>query len=346
MAKKTKRVLITGITGQDGSYLAEFLTDKGYEVYGLVRRTSLDPLMRIDHLTVPRRVKLLYGNLRDSASIRRALEESKPDEIYNLAAQSDVGISFKIPEETEETNHYGLGRLVHEAFRINPKVRIYQASTSEMFGATPPPQHERSPFRPVSPYAEAKLRAHENYVVGYRDRHGFFICSGILFNHESPRRGEHFVTRKITLSLAKVKLGFQERVELGNLNSKRDWGYAGDYIKAMWLMLQQPKPEDFVIATGEHHSVRDFVNAAAKVLGMELYWSGKGVKEVARDRQGVVRVSVNPAFYRPNEVQSLLGDSRKAQRKLGWKPEVSFNELVEMMALSDLRSVREQRYVR
>ena len=339
--QKQKRALITGITGQDGSYLADFLLSQGYEVFGLYRRTSLDPLQRIAHLAVPRKVTLIYGNMRDSASLARALAEAKPDEIYNLAAQSDVGVSFKVPEETMEINYFGLGRLMNEAVRINPKVRIYQASTSEMFGATPPPQSERSPFRPVSPYGESKLKAHQDFVEGYRRKHGIYVCSGILFNHESPHRGEKFVTRKITLSLAKIKLGLQERLELGNLDAKRDWGFAGDYVKAMWKLLQQKTPEDFVISTGVHHSVRDFVNAAAEVLGMPLSWSGKGVKEIGRDRRGIVRVAVNPAFYRPTDVHSLLGDNRKARRKLGWKPEVSFHELVEMMVLADLRRVRD-----
>jgi len=334
---KKKRVLITGITGQDGSYLAEFLLDKDYEVYGLIRRTSLDPLMRIDHLAVPRRVKLLYGNLRDSSSLKRAIEEAKPHEIYNLAAQSDVGISFKVPEETMEVNYLGLGRLVNEAYMINPKVKIYQASTSEMFGNTRPKQNEKSLFRPISPYGKAKLKAHEDFVVGYRKKHNLFICSGILFNHESPRRGEHFVTRKITISLAKIKLGLQDYIELGNLNARRDWGYAGDYVQVMWKILQQKKPDDFVIATGKSNTVREFVNVTASSLGIRLNWSGKGMNEVAKDRYGKVRVKVNSAFYRPNEVYYLEGDSGKARRKLDWKPETSFEELVEMMVLADLK---------
>lgn len=342
MAKK-KKAFITGITGQDGSYLAEFLLEKGYDIYGLIRRTSLDPLMRIDHLAVPRRVKLLYGNLRDSSSIRRALEEVQPDEIYNLASQSDVGISFKVPEETFEVNYYGVGRLVNEAIRLNKKVKIYQASTSEMFGKTKPQQSEKSPFSPVSPYGEAKLKAHEDFVVGYRERHNIFVCSGILFNHESPRRGEHFVTRKTTISLSKIKLGLQDCLELGNLDARRDWGYAGDYVKAMWQILQQKKPDDFVIATGKSHTVRELVNATASALGIQLRWSGRGVNEVAKDNQGRIRVKINPAFYRPNEVYYLEGDSSKARRRLGWKPETSFEELVEMMILADLRNLSKQK---
>jgi GDPmannose 4,6-dehydratase len=339
--RRAKRAFITGLSGQDGSYLAEFLLDKGYEVFGIVRRTSLDPLERIAHLTVPRKVTVLYGNMRDAASLQRALEIARPDEVYNLAAQSDVGVSFHVPEETFEINYLGLGRLVNEAIKVNPKARIYQASTSEMFGATPPPQNERSLFHPVSPYGESKLKAHQDFVEGYRKQHGIYICSGILFNHESPRRGERFVTRKVSISLAKIKLGLQERLELGNLSAKRDWGFAGDYVKAMWMMLQRDMPEDFVIATGRQHTVRDLVNTVAKVLGMEFTWSGKGAKEIARDRNGIVRVVVNPAFYRPSEVHNLLGDSRKAVRKLGWKPAVSFEELMEMIALSDLRLVRD-----
>ena len=331
-----KRALITGITGQDGSYLAEHLLAEGYEVWGLMRRTSLDPLLRLGTLALDRKITLLYGNLRDSASLLRALEESKPDEIYNLAAQSDVGVSFKCPEETMEINYFGLGRLVNEAITVNPKVRIYQASTSEMFGRTKPPQNETSTFAPVSPYGEAKLKAHEDFVTGYRERHGLYICSGILFNHESPRRGEHFVTRKITISLAKIKLGLQKKFSLGNLEAKRDWGYAGDYVRAMHLMLQQKKPQDFVIATGESHTVRDFVEAAAKAAGIQIHWRGKGLKEVGLDEKGNIILDIRKEFYRPREVDYLLGDSTKARKKLGWKPSVTFEGLVEMMVTADL----------
>lgn len=329
-----KRALITGITGQDGSYLAELLISKGYTVYGLVRRSSNDPFVRLRHLKD--QIHIVYGNLRDSGSLERAIAEAKPDEIYNLAAQSDVGISFKCPEETEEIDYYGVGRLVNAAMRLNPNVRIYQASTSEMFGKTKPPQNEKAPFQPVSPYGLAKLKAHEDFVVGYREKHKLYICSGILFNHESPRRGEHFVTRKITISLAKIKLGLQEHLELGNLDAKRDWGFAGDYVGLMWKMLQQKKPEDYVIATGESHTVRDFVNAAAAALGMELRWSGKGLKEVAKNEKGKVIVKVNKDFYRPAEVDYLLGDSSKAEKLLKWKPKTSFSELVRLMAEADL----------
>lgn len=340
MAKKTtkKRALITGFTGQDGSYLAELLVDKGYEVFALVRRSSNDPMVRVYPLVRDsKKVTIINGNMRDSGSLRRAVEESRPDEIYNLAAQSDVGISFKVPEETFEINYHGLGRLIHEAVAVNPKVRIYQASTSEMFGKTPPPQNEKSPFVPASPYGEAKLRAHEDYVVGYREKHGLYICSGFLFNHESPRRGEHFVTRKITKSMAGIKLGLQESFELGNLDAKRDWGFAGDYVELMWRMLQQKGvPKDYVISTGEAHTVREFVQATADALGMKITFSGKGVKEIAKDENGKIILRVNKKYYRPSEVHSLLGDSRKARRELGWKPKVTFSELVRMMAVADL----------
>ncbi len=338
--KKKKVALITGVTGQDGSYLAELLLAEGYEVWGMLRRTSLDPHMRIQHLTLPKHIKLVYGNMRDEATLREALERSQPDEIYNLAAQSDVWVSFKCPDETMEINYYGVGRLVYEAMKLNPKVRIYQASTSEMFGATNPPQNENSPFQPVSPYGEAKLRAHEDYVKGYREKHGLFICSGFLFNHESPRRGEHFVTRKVTISLAKIKLGLQESFALGNLDAKRDWGFAGDYVKVMHKMLQQKKPEDYVIATGQSHTVREFVNAAANAIDMPITWSGKGLKEIGKTKDGRTVITVSKEFYRPNEVHSLLGDSRKAQRKLKWKIGTTFGDLAVMMARADYERLK------
>lgn len=332
-----KRALITGITGQDGYYLTKFLLDKDYEIFGLVRRSSNNPFARFDKdISVWKKINVIYGNLRDVDSLRRALDISKPDEIYNLAALSDVGVSFQCPSETMEINYHGVGKLVTEAHQMNPNVKFYQASTSEMFGRTNPPQSEFSVFLPVSPYAEAKLRAHEDYIVGYRNKYGLHASSGILFNHESPKRGENFVTRKITLSLAKVKAGLQDFVELGNLDAKRDWGFAGDYVEAMWMILQQPKADDFVISTGENHTVRDFVNIAAKHLGMELSWEGEGENEVAKDQNGKIVVKINPKFYRPNEVHNLLGDSTKARKILGWKPRTSFDELVKMMVLSDL----------
>lgn len=333
-----KRALITGITGQDGSYLSKLLLDKGYEVHGLVRRSSHDPFVRLRKHKDG--VIMHYGDLRDLGALHRVVELSNPDEIYNLAAQSDVGVSFKCPEETYEINYAGLGRLVHAAAAHNPKVRIYQASTSEMFGMTQPPQDEYSSFAPVSPYGETKLKAHEEFVKNYRNNHNLYICSGILFNHESPHRGEHFVTRKITISLAKIKEGLQESVSLGNLDAKRDWGYAGDYVEAMWLMLQRDTPEDFVIATGIQHSVREFVVATGNALGMRFTWEGTGVDEVGRDQNGVVRVKVNPALYRPQEVHSLMGNAEKARRKLNWQPKTSFAELVTMMAESDLASIK------
>jgi len=335
-----RRALITGITGQDGSYLTEYLLGKGYEVWGLMRRTSLDPLLRLDELARKRAFHILYGNLRDSASLARALEESRPDEIYNLAAQSDVGISFKCPEETMEINYHGLGRLIHEAIKINPHVRIYQASTSEMFGNTPAPQHEESTLSPVSPYGESKMKAYEDFVQGYRERHGLFIASGILFNHESPRRGENFVTRKITISLAKIKRGLQEGFSLGNLEARRDWGFAGDYVKAMHTILQQETPKDYVISSGISHSVRDFVEAAAREIGMPMHWRGSGTDEVGLDPNGKIILTINKEFYRPREVNDLRGNSEKAERELGWKPETSFEELVAMMVRADLARIR------
>src|SRR3989344_4623010 len=335
-----KRALITGLTGQDGSYLAEFLLGKGYQVFGLVRRSSSDPFGRLQDLAINRQIKIIYGNLRDSASLARALDQSQPDEIYNLAAQSDVGISFQCPEETLEINYFGLGRLVNEALKIVPQAKIYQASTSEMFGATPPPHHEQSPFRPVSPYAEAKLKAHLDFVVNYRERHHLFICSGILFNHESPRRGKHFVTRKITHSLAKIEAGLQETLLLGNLEAKRDWGFAQDYVEAMWLMLQKDQPEDFVIATGESRTVREFFETAARLIGFKIRFEGKGQDEVAKDEKGKIILKIDPKYYRKAEVDSLLGDASKAYKELGWKPKTSFEELVRIMLEHDRDEVR------
>lgn len=333
-----KKALITGITGQDGSYLAEFLLKKGYKVYGLVRRTSNDPFARFDYPNI--KIQKVDGNMRDLNSISRAMKDIVPDEVYNLAAQSHVGVSFTCPEETEDINYYGVGRIINEAIKVNPKVKIYQASTSEMFGSSKPPQNENTPFRPVSPYADAKFRAHQDFVINARNK-GFFVCSGILFNHESPRRGAQFVTRKITISLAKIKLGLQPFLELGNLDAKRDWGFAGDYVEAMWKMLQQKTPEDFVISTGESHTVREFVNESAKILGIDIVWSGKGLKEVGKDKKnGKIMIKINPKFYRPAEVDFLCGDSAKARKKLGWHPKVSFEELVKMMTLWDQENIK------
>ena len=338
--KKGKRALITGLTGQDGSYLAEFLVGKGYTVFGLVRRSSNDPFVRLGELMRARKVVVLYGDMRDAAAIRRAVDVAKPDEIYNLAAQSDVGISFMCPEEAAEINYYGLGRLVHAVLDSGLYPKIYQASTSEMFGSSNPPQNEKTPFKPVSPYGIAKLRAYEDFVVGYRKKYPkLFICSGFLFNHESPRRGEHFVTRKITIFLAKIKLGEQDSFSLGNLNALRDWGYAGDYVKAMWMMLQQKIPKDYVIGTGKQHSVRHFVEASAALLGMQVRWKGEGIKEVGMVGNKVI-LTINKKFYRPVEVNSLCGDPTKARRELGWKPEVTFEDLVKLMTLADLEKER------
>ena len=338
-----KRALITGITGQDGSYLAEFLLDKGYDVFGFMRRSSTEPLLRIEHLVLNKRISLINGNLRDIAAIERAVKESRPDEIYNLAAQSDVGISFVCPEETWEINYHGVGRLVHAAMKFSPKAKIYQASTSEMFGSTLPPQNEQSPFRPVSPYAEAKLGAYQDYVLGYREKHGLFFYSGILYNHESPRRGKHFVTRKITHSLAKIFLKAQDCLELGNLAAVRDWGYAKEYVEAMWLMLQQEQPDDFVIATGQGHTVKEFVDLAAQALEMKIFWYGEGQEMVGLDNDRKVIVKINPKFYRPNEVDELIGDSSKAKKAFGWQSRTSLETLAAIMARNDLRLALSQR---
>lgn len=335
MATHQKRALITGITGQDGSYLAEFLLGKGYRVFGLMRRTSTDSRGRIPP-EAAKKITFIHGSMTDGASLEAALRQARPDEIYNLAAQSHVGVSFTCPWETFEIDYYGVGRLLRASLRICPTARIYQASTSEMFGRSKPPQNEKTPFDPLSPYAEAKVKAYEDFVLPYRSRHGMFIASGILFNHESPRRGEDFVTRKITLGLVRFCLGDRTTLELGNLNAKRDWGYAPEYVAAMWRMLQKKKPDDFVIATGETHTVREFVKAAAVALHVPLRWSGKGLAEVAKDDKGRVVVRINPKFYRPTDVEYLSGDARKAERILGWKPKVTFTELVRLMAEADL----------
>ncbi len=335
-----KKAFITGITGQDGSYLSELLVDKGYEVHGLVRRTSNDPMERIEKLRLGHRLKLHEGNMRDLNTIRTALERAVPDEIYNLAAQSHVGTSFNCAEETWEVNYYGLGRIVHEALRVNPHVKIYQASTSEMFGNSPPPQNEKTPFDPQSPYAEAKLRAHQDFVVGTRERRNAFVLSGILFNHESPRRGKQFVTRKITHSLAKIAHGVQDSFSLGNIDVKRDWGFAGDYVKAMWQMLQKDVPDDYVIATGDRHTVREFIEIAGLYLGMIIEWEGSGESTIGKNRRtGKPIITIDKALYRPHEVYNLCGDPLKAYRMLGWRPTVPFVSLVEMMVRADYDAV-------
>jgi GDPmannose 4,6-dehydratase len=340
-----KRALITGITGQDGSYLAEFLLEKGYEVHGLKRRTSLFNTDRIDHLFQDLHEKKLrfylhYGDMTDSSSLQRVVEKVRPDEIYNLAAQSHVAVSFQEPEYT--ANSVGLGTLrLLETIRtlgLAKKARFYQASSSELFGKVrQTPQRETTPFYPRSPYGVAKLYAYW-ITVNYREAYGLYACNGLLFNHESPRRGETFVTRKITRGLARIKLGLDETLWLGNLEAKRDWGHARDYVEMMWLMLQQDSPADYVIATGRQRSVRQFVEAAARELDVPLAWKGSGPSERGvNPRTGKTIVALDPRYLRPTEVETLLGDAAKARRTLGWKPRVTFEELVREMARADLR---------
>ena len=335
------KALITGINGQDGSYLAELLLFKGYEVHGIIRRTSTNNLYRIKHILS--KITLHYGDLSDSLSLVKIIQEVNPDEIYNLAAQSDVRASFDVPEYSADVDAVGTLRLL-EACRIcgiEKTVKFYQASTSELFGKVEEsPQSETTPFHPYSPYAIAKLYSYW-IIKEYREAYGMFACNGILFNHESERRGEEFVTRKITLAAARIAQGLQDHLELGNLNSLRDWGYAKDYVECMWLMLQQDKPDDFVIATGEQHSVREFVELAFKYNGISMKWQGSGIKEIGIDtKTNKVIVSINPKFFRPTEVTSLCGDSTKAKTILGWNPlKTNFNELVSIMAESDKRKV-------
>jgi GDPmannose 4,6-dehydratase len=349
----SKVALITGITGQDGAYLAEFLLKKGYIVHGIKRRTSLFNTDRIDHLYQDPHVSnrnfiLHYGDMTDSSSLVHIIQKVQPDEIYNLAAQSHVAVSFEEPEYTANSDALGTLRLL-EAIRIlglGQKARFYQASTSELYGKVQEiPQKETTPFYPRSPYGVAKLYAYW-ITVNYREAYGMFACNGILFNHESPIRGETFVTRKITRALARIKLGLQDCLYLGNLDSKRDWGHARDYVEAQWLMLQQSVPEDFVIATGEQHSVRDFVNAAVGKLDLKIRWEGKGVDEKALDAQGRVIVAVDPRYFRPAEVETLLGDPSKAKQKLGWSARTSFQELVEEMVTEDLKSAERDELVK
>ena len=338
-----KIALITGITGQDGAYLAEFLLSKGYEVHGIKRRTSLFNTDRIDHLyqdphETERKFILHHGDMTDSSSLIRIIQEVQPDEIYNLAAQSHVAVSFEEPEYTANSDAIGTLRLL-EAIRIlglEKKTKFYQASTSELFGKVREiPQNEKTPFYPRSPYAVAKLYSYW-IVVNYREAYDIFACNGILFNHESPIRGETFVTRKITRALARIKLGLEGVLYLGNLESKRDWGHARDYVEAQWLMLQQDNPEDFCIATGEQHSVREFVNIAASELDIQIDWSGQGVNEVGKDKLGKEIVKVDPRYFRPTEVETLLGDPTKAKLKLGWECKTNFKELVKEMVREDL----------
>jgi len=328
-----KKALITGITGQDGSYLAEFLLSKGYEVYGMYRRTSIDVFDRLEH--IKGNIHLVDGDLTDEVSLFKVLTEIKPDEIYNLAAQSFVPASWTQPISTAEMTALGVLRLLEAIKFVNPKIKFYQASSSEMFGkAQETPQTEKTPFYPRSPYGVAKLYGYW-ITVNYRESYNLFTCNGILFNHESPRRGKQFVTRKITHSVAKIKLGLQDHLELGNLDAKRDWGFAGDYVKAMWLMLQQDKPGDYVISSGETHSVREFAEEAFKCIGMKIKWEGKGLNEIGK-ADGKIVVRVNPKFYRPAEVDVLLGDCTKAKKVLKWKPTVDFKGLVKMMVDFDI----------
>lgn len=342
-----KAALITGVTGQDGSYLAEFLLDKGYEVHGIVRPASTFNRERIEHLHFydnPTRENLLlhYGDMTDSSNLIRIIREVEPDEIYHLAAQSHVKISFEVPEYAANADGIGTLRLL-EAVRflgLGETTKIYNASTSELYGqAEEFPQNEKTPFHPRSPYAIAKLYSYW-IAQNYREAYNLLTCNGILFNHESPRRGENFVSRKITLSVARIVAGKQKSLRLGNLNAKRDWGYAPDYVEAMWLMMQQEEPEDYVMATGESHSVREFTEKAFKEAGIDIEWRGEGVNEKGIDSNtGKVLVEVSPEYFRPADVDFLLGDASKARAKLGWKPKVTFKELVKIMIHADLKKV-------
>ncbi|MEX2366185.1 MAG: GDP-mannose 4,6-dehydratase [Pseudohongiellaceae bacterium] len=349
----TKKALITGITGQDGAYLAEFLLEKGYEVHGIKRRTSLFNTDRIDHLYQDphqsgTRMFLHHGDMTDSSSLIHVIQQVRPDEIYNLAAQSHVMVSFEEPEYTANSDALGTLRLL-EAIRIlglEKQTRFYQASTSELYGLVQEtPQKESTPFYPRSPYAAAKLYAYW-ITVNYREAYGMYACNGILFNHESPVRGETFVTRKITRALARIKLGLQDCLYLGNLDAKRDWGHAKDYVQMMWLMLQQDRPDDFVIATGEQHSVRDFVALAARRLDIEISWKGQGAQEQGYNPAGKRIIAVDPKYFRPTEVETLLGDASKAREKLGWQSSTSFEDLVAEMVEEDLQTARRDELVK
>ncbi|WP_296590689.1 GDP-mannose 4,6-dehydratase [Methylophaga sp.] len=348
-----KVALITGITGQDGAYLAELLLEKGYIVHGIKRRASLFNTDRVDHLYQDPHVDnknfiLHYGDLTDSTNLIRIIQQVQPDEIYNLAAMSHVAVSFETPEYTANADGIGTLRIL-EAIRIlglEKKTKFYQASTSELYGLVQEtPQKETTPFYPRSPYAVAKLYGYW-ITVNYREAYGIYACNGILFNHESPIRGETFVTRKITRALARIKLGLQDCLYLGNLDALRDWGHAKDYVEMQWLMLQQEQPEDFVIATGVQYSVRDFVNTAAKELGITIRWEGRGVDEKGYDAEGKCIVQVDPRYFRPTEVETLLGDPTKAKEKLGWTPKISFEELVAEMVLEDYKSAQRDELVK
>jgi GDPmannose 4,6-dehydratase len=348
-----KVALITGVTGQDGAYLAEFLLNKGYQVHGLKRRASLINTARVDHLyqeqnSVGNAFWLHYGDMTDSTNLIRIIQQVQPDELYNLAAQSHVKVSFETPEYTANADALGALRLL-EAIRIlklTGNTKFYQASTSELYGnASVKPQNETTPFQPRSPYAAAKLYAYW-VTVNYREAYNIFATNGILFNHESPVRGETFVTRKITRGVARIKYGLQEKLRLGNLDAMRDWGYAGDYVEAMWLILQQEQPDDYVIATGKTYSVREFVTRAFAEAGLEIAWQGSGLDEKAYDiNTGKVLVEVDPKYFRPTEVDLLLGDSSKAQQKLGWQPKVTFEKLVKMMVQADVECLKRERAI-
>ena len=334
----SKVALITGITGQDGSYLSELLLSKGYEVHGIIRRQSTPCTERIEHLIDNKNFFLHYGDMTDAGNLAMLIHKISPDEVYNLAAQSHVGTSFEVPAYTADVTGVGTVKLLEAIRQVKPDTKFYQASTSELFGGLPDtaPQSETTPFHPRSPYAAAKLYSYW-ITVNYREAYNIFACNGILFNHESPRRGEDFVTRKITLAIAKIMAGKQDKISLGNLNAKRDWGFAGDYVKGMWLMLQQDKPDDYVLATGETHTVREFVEAAFEHVGIKIEWKGTGIDEKGYcAKTGKLLVDVNPKFFRPAEVDLLLGDPTKAEKNLGWKRKVTFNELVKIMLDSDM----------
>ena len=340
-----KKALITGITGQDGSYLTELLLEKGYEVHGIIRRHSTPCTGRIDHILKDEqykgRVFLHYGDLTDTSNLTYLVATIKPDEVYNLAAQSHVAVSFEVPEYTAEATGVGTIRLLEAIRQSGIECRYYQASTSELFGGIPEtaPQSEKTPFYPKSPYGAAKLYSYW-ITVNYRESYKMFACNGILFNHESPRRGETFVTRKITIAIANILAGKQDKLSLGNMDAKRDWGFAGDYVEGMWRILQQDQPSDYVLATNETHTVREFVTLAFAEVGIEIEWIGSGVEEKGRDKKtGRVLVDVNPEFFRPAEVDLLWGDSRRAERELGWVRKVSFKDLVAMMVNEDLKSI-------
>ncbi len=341
-----KKALISGITGQDGSYLAELLLEKGYEVHGIIRRSSSFNTARIEHLynnpdILGKKLFLHYGDVTDTSNLNRLLEKIHPDEIYNLAAQSHVKVSFEIPEYTAEVDAMGTLRFLDAIRETGVKTRFYQASTSELFGkAQEIPQSETTPFYPRSPYGVAKLYGYW-IIVNYREAYGLYAVNGILFNHESPRRGETFVTRKITVAAARIKLGLQKQLLLGNLNAKRDWGYAPEYCEGMWLMLQQPEPDDYVLATGETHTVKEFATEAFRALDMELEWEGEGVNEKGiLKKTGEVIIAVDPRYFRPTEVDLLVGNPTKAKQKLGWEAKTKFKELAKLMALADFEKVK------